>query len=145
MPTPSVLCPVDFGPASLVAVEVAVEEAKLRGAALDLLHVWKPNVAVSSEGPPLSFEGEIPADEIENQLAALEVDLPKSRIRRHVTSGNPADNIVQSAIDLKSIMVVMGTHARHGLSRWIIGSVCDVVLRECPCPVLVCRGPDKAE
>ena len=139
----SILVPIDFGSASLAALELAVQEAKLRSATLDLLHVWDPGVGFSGEGPPIPFSSDLPREQIESDLASLRCDLPPERVRFHITSGKPAEDIARTALDLHSELVVMGTHARHGLSRWIIGSVCDVVLRECPCPVLVCRGPAK--
>lgn len=143
--THPILCPIDFGPASLAAFELAASEAKRRGSPLDLLHVWEPVIGYSNEGPPLPFSGEMPTERIEDDLKSLCCDLPEDQIRVHVTSGKPADDISRMALDLDSELVVMGTHARHGLSRWIVGSVCDVVLRECPCPVLVCRGPTKSD
>ncbi|NND96408.1 MAG: universal stress protein [Pirellulaceae bacterium] len=139
----SILVPIDFEPASLAALDWAVAEAKLRGATLDLLHVWEPSVGYSGEGPAIPFTGVLPREKIERGLSALSCELPSERVRYHVSDGHPAGEITKSATKLKSELVVMGTHARHGLSRWIVGSVCDVVLRECPCPVLVCRGPTR--
>lgn len=143
MTTRCILCPVDFSAASLAAIPLAVQEAKLRAATLDLLHVWQPGLEYAGEGPPIPFSAELPKDEIESDLASLDVDLPTDRVRFHVTSGQPAKDIVDLARELDCELVVMGTHARRGLSRWIIGSVCEPVLRHCPCPVLVCRGPEK--
>ena len=142
MATRSILCPVDFSAASLAALNHAVEEAKLRDARLDLLHVWQPGLEYSGEGPPIPFAAEVPQQDIESDLASLEVDLPPQQVELHVSSGDPAHDIVDLATQLQSDLVVMGTHARHGLRRWIIGSVCEPVLRHCPCPVLVCRGPE---
>ncbi len=143
MTTRSILCPVDFSAASFACIPVAVQEAKLHDATLDLLHVWQPGLEYSGEGPPIPFEAELPKAEIEADLASLDIDLPKDRVRFHVTSGDPAKDIARLAAELQSELVVMGTHARHGLGRWIVGSVCTVVLRHCPCPVLVCREPEQ--
>jgi len=145
MPERSILCPVDFGQASFASVPLAVEQAKYRDATLDLLHVWQPGLEYAGEGPPIPFAAELPRAQIESDLASLKVDLPPERVRLHVTSGDPAKDIVELATDLHSELVVMGTHARRGLSRWIIGSVCEPVLRRCPCPVLVCRGPEQLQ
>jgi nucleotide-binding universal stress UspA family protein len=40
-------------------------------------------------------------------------------------------------------LVVMGTHGRSGLSRWVMGSTAEKVLRSSPCPVLTVRTPEK--
>lgn len=150
MAKPSILCPIDFSPASLAAIPLAIDHAKARGAVLDLLHVWQPGLEYAGDGPPIPFSTEQPTERIEQDLASLLVgqsetaEWPASEIRYHVTSGNPADDIVAVATDLQSELVVMGTHARQGVRRWIIGSVCEPVLRHCPCPVLICRGPEQA-
>ena len=141
MTRPSILCPVDFSDASLAAVALAVEEVQRRDGVLDLLHVWQPGFEYAGEGPPIPFSSELPRDEIEADLKSLHVDLPEDRVRLHVSSGTPANDIAELAGSLKSELVVMGSHARHGLRRWIIGSVCEQVLRHCPCPIVVCRGP----
>ena len=41
-------------------------------------------------------------------------------------------------------MIVMGTHGRSGLSRLILGSVAESVMRHAPCPVLTYRLSQKA-
>lgn len=141
----SVLCPVDFSPASLAAVTLAVDEAKRRGAVVDLLHIWEPGAGYVGEFAPIPIEPSIPIEAIQADLSTIAVDLPDDQVRRHVASGDPADEIIQMAKTLGSELVVMGTHARRGFARWIIGSVCDHVLQHSPCPVLVCRGPEKAD
>ena len=128
----SILCPVDFSAASLASIPLAVQEARLRDATLDLLHVWQPGLEYSGEGPPIPFAAEFPKEEIESDLASLDVDLPDDRVRLHVTSGDPVKDIVELASKLNSELVVMGTHARRGLRRWIIGSVCEPLLRQLP-------------
>lgn len=142
MKSRSVLCPIDFDAASLAALPLAVEQAKARDAYLDLLHVWQPGREYIDDGPPIPFTEEIPEKRIKEDLASMPVDLPADRVRLHVTEGKPGQDIVELATKLDSELLVMGTHARHGLRRWIVGSVCEWVLHHCPCPVLICRGPE---
>lgn len=141
----SVLCPIDFSTASLAALPVAAEEAKRRVSFLDLVHVWQPGLEYVGEAAPIPMTQEAPVDAIRQDLAELPVNLPADRIRLHVEVGDASERIVKLAEHLESDLVVMGTHSRHGFSRWIIGSVCDAVLQRCPCPVLICRGPAKSE
>ncbi len=54
--------------------------------------------------------------------------------------GNPADVIVRVAEDTHSDLIVMGTHGRNGLSRFLIGSVAEKVVRNAPCLVLTAKG-----
>ena len=144
----SVLCPIDFSPASLAAIPMAIDQARSREATLDLMHVWQPGREYVGDGPPIPFATEQPTERIESDLASLlqgDLVLPEGMpVRFHVTSGQPADDIVDLAAELNSDLVVMGTHARRGVRHWIIGSVCEPVLRHCPCPVLITRGPEQA-
>ena len=139
----SVLCPIDFDEASFAALPLAAEQAKARDAYLDLLHIWQPGREYVQEGPPIPFAEEMPRERIEQDLAALPVDLPAERVRYHVTGGKPGQDIVDMASSLDSELVVMGTHARRGIRRWFVGSVCEWVLHHCHCPILVCRGPER--
>jgi nucleotide-binding universal stress UspA family protein len=49
----------------------------------------------------------------------------------------PAEAIVQTAAGLYVDAIVMATHGRSGLSRWLMGSVTHKVLNAPPCPVFV--------
>ncbi|MGP8246395.1 MAG: universal stress protein [Bryobacteraceae bacterium] len=52
----------------------------------------------------------------------------------------PADGIRQLAALENANLIVMGTHGRSGLNRWMLGSVAERVLRESPAPVLTVRS-----
>ena len=96
MSMPSILCGVDFTSACHEALRVAVEEAKLREAILDLVHVWYPvdpvPVDMSGIGLPV-YDAQLPVA-LQHQLDAIEVDLPPDRVRRHLEAGPAADEMV---------------------------------------------------
>ena len=52
----------------------------------------------------------------------------------------PADGIRQLAALKNANLIVMGTHGRSDLNRWMLGSVAERVLRESPVPVLTVRS-----
>jgi nucleotide-binding universal stress UspA family protein len=56
-----------------------------------------------------------------------------------VAKGNPANVIIETATD-KNTLVAMATHGRSGLNRWMLGSVCEKVLRGCNNPLLLVRA-----
>jgi nucleotide-binding universal stress UspA family protein len=58
-----------------------------------------------------------------------------------VRVGDAAEGIIESADDLKADMVAMSTRGRSGVSRWVIGSVAEKVLREGNRPLLLVRAP----
>lgn len=54
-----------------------------------------------------------------------------------VVVGLPVDSIVAQASETGADLIVMGTHGRTGLRRWILGSVSEAVMRLAPAPVIV--------
>jgi nucleotide-binding universal stress UspA family protein len=79
---------------------------------------------------------------VEEFTRTVEARERSSAIRRvvsHVRLDAPAEQIVELAFDLDADLVVVGTHGRRGLSRMMMGSVAEAVVRRAPCPVLVVR------
>lgn len=58
-------------------------------------------------------------------------------VTTRVLEGNPVERIVEAARDAD--LVVMSTHGRTGMARFLIGSVAERVVRHAPVPVLVVR------
>jgi nucleotide-binding universal stress UspA family protein len=57
-----------------------------------------------------------------------------------VTRGSPAEAIVAQASTDPTALVVMSTHGRGGIARWVLGSVTDKVLHMMPNPMLIVRA-----
>jgi hypothetical protein len=57
----------------------------------------------------------------------------------HFRHTPPAAALAQLAADIRADLVVVGTHGRAGLKRFLLGSVAEGVVRLAPCPVLVVR------
>jgi len=57
-----------------------------------------------------------------------------------VKNGDPASEICDYAVANKVDMIVMCTHGRSGIKRWVYGSVADKVLRCASAPVLLIRA-----
>ncbi|HIP73453.1 MAG TPA: universal stress protein [Anaerolineae bacterium] len=62
-----------------------------------------------------------------------------------VESGDPASVIVDMAQEEGVDLIVMSTHGRSGISRWLLGSVTEKVLCQAPCPVLSVRSQETIE
>jgi nucleotide-binding universal stress UspA family protein len=60
--------------------------------------------------------------------------------RIEVVDGDEASVIVDRASAEQVDLIVMATHGRSGLSRWMMGSVTEKVLQQAPCPVLAVRN-----
>jgi nucleotide-binding universal stress UspA family protein len=139
MAKPVILVPTDFSTASDEALPHAEALAKQKGASLLILHV---------EEPPLAYgAGELyyglPEPSSERILAMLEQVKPTDPLvpfTHRLTIGDAAGEIVRIAGEEGVEMIVLGTHGRSGMSRMLMGSVAEVVVRRAPCPVLVCRA-----
>ena len=57
-----------------------------------------------------------------------------------VWDGDPGEAIVAAADSENADVIVVGSHGRSGVSRFLIGSVSDYVVRHAHCPVMVVRG-----
>jgi nucleotide-binding universal stress UspA family protein len=57
-----------------------------------------------------------------------------------VRIGQPAEEIIASAVDVPESIIVMTTHGRGGLGRLLYGSVADRVVRDSRIPVLLIRA-----
>ena len=58
--------------------------------------------------------------------------------------GDPGEAIVAAADSENADLIVVGSHGRSGVSRFLIGSVSDHVVRHAHCPVMVVRGKTEA-
>lgn len=65
-----------------------------------------------------------------------------SQIHLDVAIGNPAEEIVQIAVDHGADLLLVGTHGRTGVAKLVLGSVAEQVLHKAPCSVLIARPDD---
>jgi nucleotide-binding universal stress UspA family protein len=57
----------------------------------------------------------------------------------HLAAGDPVDEILKRARSLNADLLVIGTHDKVGLERFLLGSVADKVAKRAPCSVLIVR------
>jgi nucleotide-binding universal stress UspA family protein len=62
-----------------------------------------------------------------------------------VRFGQPAEEIISYASENRCDLIVMSTHGRSGIGRWVYGSVADKVLRGSTIPVLLVRVKEPAQ
>ncbi|MDO8530954.1 MAG: universal stress protein, partial [Dehalococcoidia bacterium] len=68
-----------------------------------------------------------------------------SSVEQTLLRGNPADAIVDIAQKTEDNLVVMTTHGRSGVGRFLMGSVADRVVRYCGDPALIIRATGAAK
>ena len=144
----TILVPTDFNPASDQALSYARELADVFGATLHVLHV------LEDPFPPGTFTEAYPPaldrylEDIERQsgaeLAAALTDEQKVKYSavQIMRRGMAAEQILAYLNEHPIDLVVMGTAGRGGLSRLMIGSVADRVVRAAPCPVVTVHPSD---
>ncbi len=131
----------DGSRASTTAVQFALEEAKLRGAAVRVVTAWESDSAYSARGFPLLDEERaalvksataVQDRAIENALQAVED--PPSIVRR-VVRERPGKALVALSVD--SGMLVVGTEHKGALKRVVVGSTSAYCAKYSRVPVVV--------
>lgn len=145
----NVLLAVDHSPESLAALELLQAVILPAGSTVFFLQVVEPRAwAKGTEGQHELQVGSILAAAEAQALEAAKQELKRLCQRRWtakptptilVVGGIPGAEIL-AAIDKYGIdLVVVGTHGRTGLKRFLLGSVSEWVLAEAPCSVLIAR------
>jgi len=138
----SVLVAFDFSDTSKSALTYGRNLARAFGGKLHVLNVADV-ISTSAaqfypEGPgdPEAKASELALSQLRALLSAegLPDALPAVRV-----SASPAQDIVAYAADIHADIIVVGTHGRSGVSRLLMGSVAEHVVRAARCPVLVVR------
>ena len=133
LPIRVILHPMDFADESLPAFRMASLLARDYGARLILLHVTPPTV--SSDVAPVA------ADSLAGwaEEKFRELDVAGLSVQYVLKDGDPIEQILGLARSTLTDMIVMATHGRTGVSRLMLGSVAEEVVRQAPCPVLMVR------
>ena len=63
----------------------------------------------------------------------------RERTRMHAMIGKPVPTLLDTCMRLDADLLIVGTRARRGLDRLVLGSVAEALVRQAPCPVLVVR------
>jgi len=74
------------------------------------------------------------------QTVAKKLEPLACSVQVKVRFGRPANEILAFASEIEADLIIMSTHGRSGISRWVFGSVADRLLRGASCPVLLVRA-----
>lgn len=122
----TLLVPHDFTPVANIAMKYAINMAKTMGANVELLHVVKDASSVSKA--KAEFE------KIISSIKDLPVDVT---VNSHVKSGSIFTDIASTAAEMKSSIIIMGTHGSKGLQQKMFGSFALKVITSTHVPFLV--------
>jgi universal stress protein A len=138
-----ILVPTDFSEDSKKALEFARKFAEQFDARLTLLYVMEPVFYPDFAYTPLLVENDRLVEAAEKEIAALPArnGIPEKLLRKTlVRTGVPFREITDAARTLKVDMIIISTHGRSGLTRALLGSTTERVVRHAHCPVLVVRA-----
>jgi nucleotide-binding universal stress UspA family protein len=136
-----ILCPTDFSTHARRSLDAAIVLARWYRAEITVLHVVPAGVVAdraAAESDP----------SLRDELCRFAEVATAEGIPTHVALrvGGPVDEILAEADERDAGLMVIGTHGRGGFERWVLGSVCDKLLRKAPCPVLsVPHRPETGE
>ena len=113
--------------------------AKIHDGEVTLLRVALAHVFPGMD--PVQHEVKV-VREAEEYLAKVEAGLKNVGVKVHsvVRYGNDAQEIVDHARDRGFDLIAMSTHGRTGLSRLLLGSVAEQIVKLAKCPVLTVRA-----
>lgn len=143
LPKKCVVVPIDFSSSSDAAIQTALEIAK-QPSDVHVVHVALIPDAIPYGGEVIGTAE--PARWLEFAREHL-ADYLKSRpqfagVTSKVLEGDAAAQIAAFATESHADLIVMPSHGYHGVKRFLLGSVAELVLRHAPCEVLILRRQD---
>jgi len=143
----TILVGTDFSDASAAATVYAISLARALKARLSILHVVPEDdvrvitavrAYMQSEVTPETLVATLHT-EAAKRLATLVEEAQATDVvhEQLIVTGDPAAAIMSEAAAKQVQLIILGTHGRRGVTRFLMGSVAERVLREAPCAVLV--------
>lgn len=143
-----ILVPVDGSPTSKRALQEALALGKVVGARLELVHIYEDIIYLVDKGY-INYEelqrtirscGEKILAEAESIVEAAGMQAESRLIQ--ASNERVAQLLLTEAERWQAELIVIGTHGHTGISRLLLGSVAEGVIRAAPMPVLLIRGSE---
>lgn len=134
----SVLIPLDFSELSYEAIAPAREYVEAE-TSLTLIHVLTPLHPADPAAMWNTLDNEQRKQKVTEFLAQKLGEMGYKEVQIEVAIGDPSTEIIDCAKEIDSDLIVMPSHGRKGVSRFLLGSVAERVVRLSPCPVLILK------
>ena len=145
-----ILVPVDGSHTSTLGLQEAIRIAIDQRAKLRIIHVIDELVVAQNfdgyfnTGDLLDSLRDAGKKALQNALAlARKRDLKPESALFESLGGRISEVIIKEAKKWRADLIVMGTHGRRGVTRMVLGSDAEAILRSTPVPVLLVRSPDR--
>jgi nucleotide-binding universal stress UspA family protein len=144
-----IMVPLDGSKLAECVLPHAQEIAKLSKASIELVQVIEPVELPTRGGLALSVDdirqieshSKKDADKYLRELVGR-LKNAGIRARSKVLIGKAADSLIDYTHESNFDLIIMATHGRSGISRWIWGSVAERILHSSSIPVLIIRPPE---
>lgn len=138
-----ILMATDFSGFGDTAMKLATSLARDTGAQLMVVHVMPPPLA-AIDADYVGYGVEEDEATRRKHLAAARPDDPNISFSHHLLHGQPAEAIVEFAEEQEVDMIIIGSHGRRGLTRLLMGSVAEHIVRHARVPVLTVKNTEKS-
>ncbi|MDO5581690.1 MAG: universal stress protein [Planctomycetia bacterium] len=131
-----IIIPIDLTDFSAQGIRTSMEMADDPENQLTIVYVLPP---LESYDPGVHWESLNYVDRTESTKRSVALFLERNglpALKIKILFGDPGREIVHYANQEKIGLIVIPSHTRGTLSRWLLGSVTDYVLHHAPCPVL---------
>jgi universal stress protein A len=141
-----ILFPTDFSDQSVAALDFASDLAASFGAKLHIVYV-DDLTSLIAKSPYVypSFLTVTDRTAVKAQLKSVLPTIANVAFVHHFMEGEPSAGICALAEKERIDLIVMSSHGRSGLSRLLLGSVAENVLRHAVCPVLIVKQSPTAQ
>jgi nucleotide-binding universal stress UspA family protein len=140
----TVVVPTDFSAESLKALRYGAAVARKFQAQLHILHVSEIDYAIPGPALPGADPFTSDTEEARQLKQQLSLDVGDSITPTfHGRTGRAFDQICRCARELKADLIVMATHGRTGLKRFVLGSNAERVVQHSSSPVLIVREHER--
>lgn len=97
------------------------------------------------DSPPAFYFEDVACRQLEERLRKIMPTVSGVLCIHHFKTGNPAEEIANLARQEEMDLIVMASHGRRGITRVLLGSVAENVLRHATCPVLIVKQDIEAQ
>ncbi len=132
----TVLFATDFSASSNAALQHASSLASQLGARLLILHVEQPLAPYGGGEVYSSYVLDYHSESLKKELDNVRPCHSQVPYIHQMVIGDPANEIIRVAKEVKASMIVISTHGRTGLAHLLMGSVAEGVIRGASCPVV---------